>query len=80
MDVLIDYKIWKQGRFTVVKPYSPVETTRNVTAFCYANSLRDCLFKSQGGWYKLQTDGKLVFVERTLYLITFEQLYNILKD
>jgi len=81
MDVLtVDYEIWRQGRFTTVKPTDVVKTTKNIQAFCCANSLRNCLFKSQGGWYKLQTDGKLVFVERTLYLITFEQLYNTLKD
>jgi hypothetical protein len=77
---MIDYQIWKAGRFTTVKPSDPVNTTKNVTSFCVSNGLRNCLFKSQGGWYKLQTDGTLVFIDRALYLISFENLYNILKD
>lgn len=72
--------IWINGRFTDIDPKQAVKTTRNITSFCVSNNLRDCLFKSQGGWYKLERDGIMVFVTRTLYLISFEDLYSILKD
>lgn len=42
----INYEIWKQGRFTTVKPDDFVRITKGVHAFATANNLRDCLFKS----------------------------------
>jgi hypothetical protein len=77
---IVDYNIYKQGRLTTVKPEDPVLTTKNITSFACSNGLRNCIFRSQGGWYKLGMDGILVFVCRTLYLISFEELYHIMKD
>jgi hypothetical protein len=48
-------------------------------SFCTFNSIPDALLKTQGGWYLLQRDYTLKFIERTLYNITFEQLYNLYK-
>lgn len=76
----VDYRIFKQGRFTTVKPTDPVNTTRNMLAFSVANGLRDCIMRGQGGWYKLCMDGIWVFAFRTLYLVSFEELYGIMKD
>lgn len=63
-----------------IKPDDFVNTTRAVHSFCASNSLRDCLFKSQGGYYKLGLDGILTFITPALNQITFEELYEKLKD
>lgn len=76
----MELNIWVGNRFTDVKAEAPVNTTKNITSFCVSNNLRNCLVKSQGGWYKIELDGMLTFVTRTLYLISFADLYNILKD
>lgn len=76
----METRIWLRGRYIVIEPGDYVCTTRAVTSFAHHNGLRDCLFKSQGGYYKLEMNGMLTFVERCLYMITFEQLYNVLKD
>lgn len=76
----MELNIWLNGRFTDVKPTDIVKTTKAVHSFACSNSLRDCLFKSQGGYYKLCKDGILVKACRALNMITFADLYEILKD
>jgi hypothetical protein len=76
----MELTIFLRGRYVTIKPEDPVNTTRAITSFCCHNQLRDCLFKSQGGWYKLTLDGKLQFITRALYLISFQDLYDTLKD
>lgn len=74
------YEIWRNGNFGKVKGTQPVNTNRMVQSFAACNTLRNSLFKSQGGYYKLKLDGTLEFVCRALYLITFDDLAQILKD
>ena len=76
----MDLRIYKQGRYTTVKADDPVLTTKNMRSFASSNCLRDCIFRTQGGWYKLNLDGIMVFAFRTLYLVSFEELYKIMKD
>jgi hypothetical protein len=76
----VETKIFLNKGWRNIKPEEPVNTTRAIHSFCSSNSLRDSLFKSQGGYYKLQLDGTLLFVTRTLAEISFSDLFNILKD
>lgn len=75
----METKIWIGKGYKTIKPEDWVSTTRRLTSFCNYNCMRNALFKSQGGWYWLRKDGILEFVSRTLYLITFDQLFK-LKD
>ena len=76
----METNIWINGRFTDIKPDQFVNTTKNVHSFCVCNGLTDRLFKSQGGYYKLQKDGRLTFIVRALNQLTFEGLYAAMKD
>ena len=76
----METNIWLNNRYTNIIPNSPVNTMKAVTSFTCHNKLRNCLFKTQGGYYKLCLDGLLVFVCQYLYQISFEELYNKLKD
>jgi hypothetical protein len=77
----IEYKIWVNGSLRNFKPTSIVRTFRAVESFInYNPGLRRCLVKQQGGYYKLGLDGILTFAFHALGGVTFEQLYNILKD
>ena len=49
-------------------------------SFAICNGMRDCIFKAQGGYYKLCLDGILVRVFYHLSWVTFEELYAALKD
>lgn len=72
--------IWLNGRYTEIDPEEPVHTSKAITSFAAHNNLRNCLVRSQGGWYKIHLNGIMTFETRTLYLISFADLYNILKD
>ncbi len=76
----MELRIFLNGRYKTIKPDEAVKTTRAIHSFCCYNGLRDCLFKSQGGWYKLGLDGILTFVTPTLDRITFADLFTALKD
>lgn len=76
----METKIFLQGVYRNIRPNDPVKTSRAITSFASSNNLRDCMFKAQGGWYKIGLDGILIFATRTLYSITFTDLYQILKD
>ena len=39
--------------------------------------MRNALTKSQGGWYWIGMDGLYYFVARALYLISYNDLYNL---
>lgn len=73
-------ELWLNGSLRRLKPTDFVTNWRAVESFIVSNSLRHCLIKQQGGYYKIEKDGTLTFVIRTLYSITFEELYNKLKD
>lgn len=71
--------IWLNNSWRNIKPYDFINNTRAVQSFCTANCLKNNLFKSQGGWYLINFDGKLEFLTRTLQSLTFEELYNKVK-
>lgn len=73
-------KIWYGKGLINIKPDSPVKSTRLMTSFCSYNSLKNAVVKTQGGWYFVNQDGRLEFVTRTLGDISFQQLYDFLKD
>jgi hypothetical protein len=73
-------RIWIGKGYRNVNPSDIVKTTKNVHSFACENCLRDSLFKTQGGYYKLNLDGILTFAFGSLNAVTFEQLHKILID
>jgi hypothetical protein len=76
----METRIYLNKGYRNLKPNDIVKTTRAVESFCVHNSLRSCLVKQQGGWYKICLDGILTFVTPALDCITFKELYERLKD
>ena len=72
-------KIWVYDKPVTVRHTDTIKSTRRLHSFCTFNGIRDALIKSQGGWYFLQRDGTLKFVNRTLDSITFEEYFNLIK-
>ena len=70
----METRIWFSGSWRNIKPTDPIPSTKAMHSFCTFNGIPDALFKTQGGWYLLQKDNTLKFIERTLYNITFEDL------
>lgn len=76
----MELKLWIGNNWRQFKPEDPVNTSRAITSFATSNKLRDCLVRVQGGWYKIELNGIMTFQTRALYLISFKDLYYILKD
>lgn len=76
----METKLWIYGKPVNIKPLNTINSTRRLTCFCVVNGMRNALIKSQGGWYWLQKDGKMRFIDRCLDNITFEELFNLKKE
>jgi hypothetical protein len=76
----VETKLWLSTGPANIKPTDTIRTTKRLTAFCSFNCMRNALLKSQGGWYWLQKDGLLRFIDRCLDNITFEKVYNLKND
>jgi hypothetical protein len=73
----METKLWLSTGPQNIKPTDTIRSTKRLHAFCTSNSIRDALVKSQGGWYWLQKDGTLRFIDRCLDNITFEEVFNL---
>lgn len=76
----METKIWVYKGWVNIKPEQTVKSTRRLTSFCFFNLLRDAIVRSQGGWYLITLEGQMQFIDRCLDNITFEQVYNLLKN
>lgn len=76
----METRLWINKGYRNFTPDSLVASSRMITSFATHNSLRDCLVKAQGGWYKIHKNGIMTLECRTLHHINLRDLYNILKD
>lgn len=58
----------------------PPKETRELDGFLWVNGAAKCFMKGQGGWYKVTRDGRLLFVSRTLYLLSLKEWLEIALD
>ena len=63
-----------------IDPDKPPRETRELDGFLWKNQAAKCFLKGQGGWYKLTRDGRLLFVTRALYLLSFKEWLEIAQD
>lgn len=73
-------RIWFSNSWHNIKPEKNISNMRQVNSFCIFNQLRNALFKAQGGYYILNMEGNFEFLERRLQDITYQTLYNLLKE
>lgn len=69
--------IWRDNFRHNVNPNKPPKDTRELDSFLFFNKAAKCFMKGQGGWYKITKQGTLLFVTRTLYLLTLKEWYDI---
>lgn len=70
-------KVPYRGKLINVKPDNPPKDTRQLRGFLLWNNARDCFMKGQGGWYRIGIDGQILFVSRTLYLLSLKEWLSI---
>ena len=72
--------IWWRGRATIINPKKPPADTRQLDGYLFWNAAPKCFVKGQGGWYKMVEGPKLLYVVRTLYLLSLEEWLEIALD
>lgn len=72
--------IWRGSFNHKVNPDKPPKDTRELDSFLFFNDAAKCFLKGQGGWYKLTRDNKLLYVCRTLYLLSLKEWLEIAKN
>lgn len=70
-------KIWINNGWRKIAPTDPIRSTRALYSFCMSNNLSNNIIKSQGEYYLITPDGIMHFIERTLYNITFQKVYEL---
>ena len=79
MLLTVQTKIFVNNKYLNINPEDTINTTRRLRSFCISNNLPDCIFKSQGGWYLIKSDGTLKFISRTLNQLTFNETFKAIK-
>ena len=73
-------KIWHRDSYKTVDPNKPPTDSRMLDMFLVYNNAPKCFLKTNGYWFKLTRDGRLLRVERTLYLLPLKEWLKIAKD
>jgi hypothetical protein len=70
---------WR-GRLVKINPdKSPVDE-RQLIGFLRWNNAPACFVKTDNAWRKITKEGDLLYVSRTLYLLTLKEWLNIALD
>jgi len=72
--------IWHRNMRRHVDPSKPPSDTRMLDGFLFWNNAAKCFVRAQGGWYKITRDCKLLYVTRTLYLLSLKEWLEIAKN
>lgn len=60
-----------------INPELPPKDVRELDSFTYTNAGCKPFVKGQCGWYKVSRQGSLLFVSRTLYLLSLREWLEI---
>jgi hypothetical protein len=72
-------RIFSNDKYHIIDPDKAPLTLRELDGFLAANTTAKCFLKSIDGWYKLQ-GGKILFVNRTLYTMSFKDWLEVAKN
>lgn len=70
-------KIWVREGWMNINPEKAPRESRQLDSFLFYNNAPKCFLKGQGGWYKITKRNTLIFVSRTLYLLSFNEWLEI---
>ena len=68
-----------KGRIVPVNLDSNIKSFKRLQGFCVVNMLPNCIHKSQGGYYAITPENKMIYFTRLLSNTTYNDLLNFLK-
>lgn len=70
--------IWMGNSYRNIDPQERVQSFKRLKSFCAANLLPHCILKMQGGYYKIEGEGKpMTFIATALYKVSFQDIYDL---
>ena len=74
-------RIWWRDKYINVNPTRPPKDERQLISFLRYNNAPACFVKTGNAWRKVTKQGSLLYVSRTLYLLSLEEwLETALND
>jgi predicted RNA-binding Zn-ribbon protein involved in translation (DUF1610 family) len=73
----IENKIWYKNSYINIDVDKAPTTEAQLISFLKSNNAPICFVKTGKSWKKVTKEGKLEFVSRTLYLLSFREWLNI---
>jgi len=73
-------KVFHRDRYVNVNPKKPPTDARILDSFLIYNNANKCFIRAVGGWYKITKACGMIFVSRTLYLLSLEEWLEIAKN
>ena len=71
--------VWR-GRITTVNPNDPPKDERQLLGFLAYNNAAKCFVKTGNAWRKITKEGSMLYVSRTLYLLSLKEWLDIALD
>ena len=78
--IKISMKILKSGKLISINPDTAPPTIKHLDAFLLHHNISRCFIKAQGGWYKLQEPNQMLFVNRVLYTMSYNEWLAVAKN
>ena len=73
-------KIWWRDRYIKINPDKSPADERQLISFLRYNNAPVCFIKTGNAWRKITKQGSMLYVSRTLYLLTFKEWLKIALD
>lgn len=76
----IKKRIWWRDKFITIDPKKAPADERQLISFLRYNNAPACFVKTGNAWRKVTKEGSLLYVSRTLYLLSFKDWLKIALD
>lgn len=73
-------RIWWRDRFITVDPDKPPVDERQLISFLRYNNAPACFVKTGNAWRKVTKECHILYVSRTLYLLSLKEWLRIALD
>lgn len=73
----VENKIWYLKRYIKIDINSAPDSERKLLSFLSANNAPKCFVKTGNAWRKVTKEGSILYVSRTLYLLSYKEWLEI---
>jgi hypothetical protein len=76
----METRIWVRNGYKEINPELAPTASRELDSFLWTNNAPKCFLRGQGGWYKITKENRVLFVNRVLYTMSYQEWLKIAID